>query len=465
LGAAVVLVALLAVLMGVVVQRAGVARARVGDLENAALISNEMVGLQSARGLAVNGVIVVVTAPPEAKAPGVEMLKNAFADELVHAERIGELGEHSEDESISRASTELLATFEMLRPIVDQLVQAEDPNVVLGAFNDPAVAEAAAESDAIIGELTEAINALTASSTERAGGATGQLVVFAIVGGTLLGVLVLAAAWAVGTKVSRRVGGVVQGLGEASHDLNAVTVTLERTADATAERSEGVAVAAAEVGSGVRNAAAAVQQLGASADEIARAIAEADQVVAIAVDESANASKTIHRLGDSSAQIGEVLQLISSIAEQTNLLALNATIEAARAGDAGRGFAVVASEVKELATQTTQATSDIASLVGTIQADTGNAVDAIGRISEVIKRVSQSQQVITVASEEQSVSVRELGHGMDEATASTEQIVTSIKDVAAGTSTMTSAVEALMGTVTKMTGNASELHLLIGNGS
>jgi hypothetical protein len=66
---------------------------------------------------------------------------------------------------------------------------------------------------------------------------------------------------------------------------------------------------------------------------------------------------TVSKLGESRAEIGQVIKVITSIAQQTNLLALNAAIEAARAGEAGKGFAVVANEVKELAKQTISAFS------------------------------------------------------------------------------------------------------------
>lgn len=88
-------------------------------------------------------------------------------------------------------------------------------------------------------------------------------------------------------------------------------------------------------------------------------------------------SKRIKRLGESSQEIGEIVDLISDITEQTNVLALNAAIQAVSAGEAGRGFSVVAEEVQRLAERSAEATKQIGALVKTIQSDTQNAVAAM----------------------------------------------------------------------------------------
>jgi twitching motility protein PilJ len=90
-------------------------------------------------------------------------------------------------------------------------------------------------------------------------------------------------------------------------------------------------------------------------------------------------SKRIKRLGESSQEIGNIVELINDIAEQTNILALNASIQASMAGDAGRGFAVVADEVQRLAERAAAATKQIEVLVRTIQTDTNEAVVSMER--------------------------------------------------------------------------------------
>jgi twitching motility protein PilJ len=102
-------------------------------------------------------------------------------------------------------------------------------------------------------------------------------------------------------------------------------------------------------------------------------------------DQIQETSKRIKRLGESSQEIGNIVELIEDIADQTNILALNAAMQAAMAGESGRGFAVVADEVQRLAERSANATKQIDALVKTIQADTNEAVNSMeASTSEVV---------------------------------------------------------------------------------
>ena len=117
------------------------------------------------------------------------------------------------------------------------------------------------------------------------------------------------------------------------------------------------------------------------ADVVRQTIAGMDSIR----DQIQETSKRIKRLGESSQEIGSIVELINDISEQTNILALNAAIQAASAGEAGRGFAVVADEVQRLAERASNATKRIETLVQTIQSDTNEAVSSMEQTtSEVV---------------------------------------------------------------------------------
>ncbi|MCP4982385.1 MAG: methyl-accepting chemotaxis protein [Gammaproteobacteria bacterium] len=96
--------------------------------------------------------------------------------------------------------------------------------------------------------------------------------------------------------------------------------------------------------------------------------------------------KRIKRLGERSQEINGVVEIINNIAERTHILALNASMQAAAAGDAGRGFAVVANEVQRLAESSRDSTSEIAGLVGNIQAETAETMATMNKaIAQVVE--------------------------------------------------------------------------------
>jgi len=147
-------------------------------------------------------------------------------------------------------------------------------------------------------------------------------------------------------------------------------------------------------------------------------------------------AERIVNLSEQSQAIGDIIATVNDLAEQSNLLAVNAAIEAAKAGEHGKGFAVVAQEVRNLATQSKQATAQVRGILGEIQKATTAAVLATEQGSKSVESgVKQSGEAGEV--------IRQLAGAIEESSNSTLQIVTSTQEQAIGMDQIATAIQSI----------------------
>jgi len=265
------------------------------------------------------------------------------------------------------------------------------------------------------------------------------------------------------TTVSEDItGAIADSVNYAIDELRTLVTTINETseqvsssAQETQTTARHLADAAKAQAHRISTATTAINQIASSMDDVSKNSAESADVAERSVqiasrgaevvretisgmdsirDQIQETSKRIKRLGESSQEIGSIVELINDIAEQTNILALNAAIQAASAGEAGRGFAVVADEVQRLAERSASATKRIETLVQTIQSDTNEAVNsmeqttaevvagarkaedagsALGDIERVSHDLSALIQNISAAARQQSIAATDISQSMN----------------------------------------------------
>lgn len=227
------------------------------------------------------------------------------------------------------------------------------------------------------------------------------------------------------TQVAHSITSVAQGAVSQTHAIDTTSATVQT------------------LSAGLEEAAASAQEVTEKSVQASQTANEGGKTVVQAVSQMKHIQETVtfsaqvvDKLGESSQEIGQIVDAISGIAAQTNLLALNAAIEAARAGEQGRGFAVVAEEVRHLAEQSQDAAKKITDLISEIQKDTAKAVAAmengtkeVGIGVDVVTSAGNAFQNIEVIVGHVAEQMKEMSTVIEHMAQGSQQIVTAVAEI------------------------------------
>jgi methyl-accepting chemotaxis protein len=227
----------------------------------------------------------------------------------------------------------------------------------------------------------------------------------------------------------------------------------------------GIASKNHQISTSARTMAVASREMASNTHEIALNTPELEQVAGNAVERVTSANEVIDALKAHSAEIGDIIQLITDISQQTNLLALNATIEAARAGEAGRGFAVVAHEIKNLSRETAESSEDIIRKLEAIQSSSEKVREVIDDVSIAVIEIHHATGLIGFSLEEQQSIANDIAASLVETTEGNADITDAIARLQTLVQQTGEAGEHIRVSVTQLSELNASFHATPGTGS
>ena len=237
-------------------------------------------------------------------------------------------------------------------------------------------------------------------------------------------------------SITKEIGSATAALARQVEQTREQASRQQQLSDTTVAELEEISQAMTHM---ARNASQVAGQAGDTKESAARGAAQADSV-AHAMEDMVTSilqlKDQMEELGQKTANIDQIMQVIQDIADQTNLLALNAAIEAARAGEAGRGFAVVADEVRKLAEKTMQATVEVGRTIGEIRSSAEinvraveNTTVSVTKGAEQVKLTGEALQHILALAESVAEKMANIAAAVEQQSVSTENVHNSIQDI------------------------------------